>query len=203
MPIYKIALFLTLLLQSFTMDCLSQQRKDIVYLPYPTSKRITLIGELQSLRSTHATFFNGGSIHVCRLFSHRVLLGAGLELAACDYHEDNRAELRHLRFLPLIIDGKFLFRQAGIFTPFVQLSEGISFIRYNKKDENTGKKPYNVSEKGNYAYLGIGTVIKIADHFSQIAGVGLKGYHMSTNVLDVNPHGINFRLGYIFRPGVI
>ena len=196
----KIVTFL-ILLQGLGFVCMAQDKRNTITVSQYREHKLVYLAEIQSLRSTHGTFFNGISGNICRRISSRILLGAGLEFASCPYHEDNRAELRRLRFLPLVADVKYQFKQTGTFTPFVQLSEGISFIRYNKQDEATGKKPYRISEKGDYAYLGVGTAINLSNHFIPILGIGLKGFHMSTNVLDVNPHGLSFRVGYIFRHG--
>jgi hypothetical protein len=84
-----------------------------------------------------------------------------------------------------------------MFCPFFNLSEGISFINYKIEYYPGAGKLYNVSEKGEYLFAGFGCYIRINKYFSSVISIGFKGFHMSLNNLDVNPHGLTLRIGCI------
>lgn len=154
--------------------------------------------EVQNLSSTHGTTFNGVDFVVSYPVLHSFSVGLGTEYSHTGYHFDNGWNLTNLKFVPVFIDSKLDLTKHTILTPFVHLSSGISFASYTKEDINALGKFYPVSEKGLYLYSGIGLSFRISNYFATFIDLGFKGYHMSFNALDVNPHGLTFRFGLEF-----
>ncbi len=151
------------------------------------------------MRTTHATYFNGGSITAGYYFTPKLLISLGAEYSYDYYHNDNGWNLYNLKFLPVFIDAKVVVGKERAITPFIQLSQGLSFINYRKEDQQNVFAPYQVSETGYYVYGGGGVWIKIGKYISFQMGVGFKAFHMSTYALEVNPHGLTGRCGFAFR----
>lgn len=161
-------------------------------------QKIKIAMEVQSLSSTHGTTFNGVDFVVSYPVSPSFSVGLGTEYSHTGYHFDNGWNLTNLKFVPVFIDSKLDLTKHTILTPFVHLSTGISFANYTKEDINQLGKFYPVSEKGLYLYSGIGLSFRISNYFATFIDLGFKGYHMSFNALDVNPHGLTFRFGLEF-----
>lgn len=87
------------------------------------------------------------------------------------------------------------------FEPYIRLQEGISFINYNKEDQASPGKRTFVKEQGFYGYAGAGTDFNLNKKLGLFLETGIKSFHISGNDLDVNPHGINGKIGlkYAFR----
>lgn len=149
-----------------------------------------------SLRSTHSDFFNGNSLLIGGNISERFSLGAGMEYTQNKFHNDNDWLLYNLKFNSLILREQFLLLSKQKIKISSDLREGFSFIKYIK--EEPLKRPnyrYPVKENGLYLYSGLDTKFRIVKNISVVGDFGFKGLHMSTNVLEVNPHGINFMTG--------
>lgn len=166
---------------------------------FQIKERYSITTEFQTLRTTHATYFNGGSLTVGYFISPRVVISAGVEYSYDYFHNDNGWNLYQLKIVPFFIDAKFLMNMNKRITPYFELSQGMSFINYRKEDQLNVFAPYHVSEKGYYVYGGTGASIKIAGNLSFQIGVGFKAFHISSNVLEVNPHGLTFRSGVSYR----
>jgi hypothetical protein len=100
--------------------------------------------------------------------------------------------------VPVFIDTRLLLRKSGKIVPYTRFSAGISFNTYTNKELETQRDPYTVSERGLYLLTDIGCAFNLHRYFTPIIELGLKGYHMSFNNLDVNPHGIVLTLGLMF-----
>jgi hypothetical protein len=161
-------------------------------------KRIKLTLGIQNLFSTHGTNFKGAVIVVNYFFSPSLSIGLGAEYSYSGYHDDNGMNLYNLKFLPIFIDTKLNVTKNKKITPFVHLATGISFNSYRKEYINAPGIFYNVSEKGMYLYSGVGVSFKLWKCFSSFIDLGFKGFRMSFNDLDINPHGITLRLGLEF-----
>lgn len=171
-----------------------------------------IIGGYQDLRSTHANHFIGFSMMAGYNFSPKLSLGIGMEDVFSQRHDDNGWKLSELRLVPVIADAMYLLGEHKFIVPFVELATGITFLKYYKKikvdagspdiTETDGPyyfgKPFLVKESGLYTYLGGGAYFRVSKHFMPFVGIGFKGYKMSFNGLDVNPHGINFEVGCKF-----
>jgi hypothetical protein len=161
-------------------------------------QKIKITMEVQNLSSTHGTNFNGADLIVSYPLSPSFFVGLGTEYSHTGYHFDNGWNLTNLKFIPVFIDSKLNLTKNTILTPFVHLSSGISFASYTMEDISALGKFYPVSEKGLYLYSGIGLSLKSSKYFATFIDLGFKGYHMSLNALDVNPHGLTLRLGLEF-----
>jgi len=161
-------------------------------------QKVKITIEVQNLSSTHGTNFKGADLIVSYPLSPSFFVGLGTEYSYTGYHFDNGWNLTNLKFIPVFIDSKLNLTKNKILTPFVHLSTGISFASYTMEDINALGKFYPVSEKGLYLYSGIGLSLKSSKYFATFIDLGFKGYHMSLNALDVNPHGLTIRLGLEF-----
>ncbi len=160
-------------------------------------KYTTVIG-IQDLHSTHATNFKGVELAENYHLSPKFSLGLGAEYSWCGYHFDNGYNLTDLRFLPVYADSKMNLTTGKAVTPFLHLSAGVSFANYKKQDAFSPGPITHVSEQGFYIYSGGGVSFKISRHLHSYFDLGFKGYHMSLNALDINPHGVTTKLGLEF-----
>jgi len=150
------------------------------------------------LRSTHQDFFNGPSVKLSRNLPGHFKPGIGIAYASTEQHHDNGLVLANVKLLPVYANLSYNFRAGSKFEPFIEASAGITFVRY---DQGTDAEPHNtfrVHEQGLYLYSGFGTHYHLSKHFSPYVAAGFKGYHNSTNDLDINPHGITFQGGFTF-----
>lgn len=161
----------------------------------PVKPPMLITGEFHDLRSTHHTYFRGASLTASRFRGDHFLLGAGIEYTTCSYHNDNGWDLTNLKFVPLFLDLKYCFAKNRFFVPFVQTSHGVSFAQYTKADQMHIFKTHPVREAGYYTFFGVGSLFNLSKHCSGSLAFGFKGFHMSLNDLDVNPHGLMLRAG--------
>lgn len=150
---------------------------------------------LQELYSTHANFFHGIDAGAGYRFSPKFRLGAGIEYSFTRYHNDNAWDLYNLRFLPIYIDEQISLRQKGNFRPYARLRQGITPTTYLKQELETGRAIYRVTEAGLYLSGCVGATQLISPKMGVFAESGMKGFQMSFNNLDVNPHGFYLRAG--------
>ena len=172
----------------------------------PPAEKITVIAELHELISTHTTYFRGGTLLISYPVSPKFSLGLGAEYSYVGFHFDNGYDLTHFKLMPVFIDSRITFSNGKKFVPFFRLSPGITFDSYIKQDDkkqpptppSSSPLPYQVKDTGLYVYAGAGGTYKINNYFGLIAEAGFKGYHMTFNNLDINPHGLVFGLGLAF-----
>jgi len=160
--------------------------------------RVKLIIGLQDLKSTHNTYFKGGSILVDYAVAPGFFLGLGAEYSYCPFHHDNASDLTDLKFVPLFIDTRMMLRKDGNLIPYWRFSTGVSFATYTNKELDTQRNPYTVNDRGLYMVAAVGCSYKISRFFTPFIEFGLKGFHMSFNNLDVNPHGMVLTVGLVF-----
>jgi hypothetical protein len=151
--------------------------------------------DVQVLRSTHGNSFWGGSVAADYRLSKPVSIGLGLEYTYCPYHLDNGWDLYNLNFLPVYLEEKFRLPGNHRVVPYLHLEEGISFNRYDKIDPSVSPDRYPVREKGFYGYSGLGLQLLQTHHSNLYVEIGLKGFRITTNNLDVNPHGLTAKIG--------
>lgn len=152
----------------------------------------------EMLRSTHQDFFNGPSVKISRNLSGHWKPGIGIAYATTAQHHDNGLVLANMKLLPVYANLSYNFESGSKFQPFVEASAGITFVKY---DRGTDAEPHNtvpVHEQGLYLYSGFGLHYAVSKHFSPFVAAGFKGFHNSTNVYDINPHGITFQGGFTF-----
>jgi len=164
------------------------------------------------MRSTHVDHFAGFKVMAGYNFTPKFSLGLGVEDVYDPHHDDNGLMLSEIRFIPIIINARYLFGENRIIVPFVELSTGITFLKYYEKTKVTAGSPditategqyyfglpFIVQGKGLYTYFGSGVYFKVSKHFMPYLGIGFKGYNMTSNNLTINPHGINFEIGCKF-----
>ncbi len=153
----------------------------------------------ECMRSTHGNFFYSGSFTVSKMVNKRYEAGLGAEAAFTSIHHDNGFVLYKLKFFPLYGNVKYHFYKAGRFDLFTESSLGISFNSYDQASDDAPTIKTRVKEKGVFAYIGGGLRFPISKKINLVTGLGIKGYKMSFNSLDINPHGISAMLGFNFK----
>ncbi|NTE01252.1 porin family protein [Agrobacterium tumefaciens] len=162
------------------------------------TSKFTYSPAFELLRSTHNNLFYAPSFKANYLFENGLEPGVGLEYCATPIHHDNGYTLHQLRFIPVYANLKYNFRNSKKIKPYAEASVGISFNKYHIADDNS---PNNISvtkEQGLYVYTGFGAKYALNSKISTFLGLGFKGYKMSTNDLDINPHGLSFMVGFTF-----
>ncbi len=162
------------------------------------SKTFSISPSFELLRSTHGNAFYGPSLKVNYLFANGFEPGIGIEYAATPVHHDNGFVLYKVHFLPVYGNLKYNFKTSHKVKPYVETSLGISFNKYDIADEQTPNNTSRTTEEGFFVYGGGGVKYALSNKINIFGGVGLKGYKMSTNDLDINPHGLSFMLGFTF-----
>jgi hypothetical protein len=160
--------------------------------------RLEFIIGIQDLKSTHNTYFWGGSLIVNYAVTPIFSLGLGAEYSYCPFHHDNASDLTNLKYVPLFIDTRIKLYKDGKLIPYWRFSTGISFATYTNKELDTQRNPYTVNDRGLYMLTAVGCSYKISRFFTPFIEFGLKGFHMSLNNLDINPHGLVLALGLEF-----
>lgn len=160
-------------------------------------KKLFIIPEVQVMKSTHKNFFTGANVLVSYMIRPGLAIGGGAEFSYAPKHNDNGYVLYGLKYFPVFADIRFFLWNKGLIRPFLELSPGISFVRY-KKEDRPGTPRYRVRERGFYTYGGGCFSFNFRNGTMFYIGIGFKGFHMSTNAYDVNPHGHTFRAGFVF-----
>jgi hypothetical protein len=175
-------------------------------------KQSFIIASYQNLRSTHVDHFTGFNVMAGYYFTPKLSLAIGIEDVYGQRHDDNGWKLSEIRLVPVIVDARYLIGENKFIIPFIELSTGITFLKYYKKvkvpagspdiTETDGPwffgRPFLVKERGLYTYLGGGAYFRINKHFMPFIGIGFKGNRMTFNNLDVNPRGLNYEIGCKF-----
>ena len=150
----------------------------------------------ETMRSTHGNLFYSGSFSVSKMLNKRYEAGLGFETAFTSRHHDNGFVLYKLKFIPFFGNIKYHFKKAGKFDIYTESSLGLSFNRYHRARDNAPNNKIRIKEKGVFAYVGAAVRYPISKRINLVTGVGIKGYKMSFNSLDINPHGISGLLGF-------
>jgi hypothetical protein len=164
----------------------------------PDSSRLNnwfLTTGYMQMKSTHGSYFRGGDLMLGYRYTSYISFGFGIKYAYTYYHFDNEWFLHHLNFLPVFVNINVNFLKNRMITPYYHLSTGITFVKYTKENKNTMGHPYTVREDGIYFNTGFGLMVKLGKHFAPIIEAGFQGFHMSTDQLAVNPHGVNVKIG--------
>ena len=85
------------------------------------------------------------------------------------------------------------------FNGYAGTSLGFSVNQDDIADERRRYDKSKVDECGLYVFGGAGINYRLSKSASLYTGVGLKGYKMSFNSLNVNPHGVAIMLGLRFN----
>lgn len=122
--------------------------------------------------------------------SNKFSIGAGLEYSRSPLHKDNGWNLYHLQFFPVYLSETYTLKPEKRFPFFIHAEEGISFNSYKKEDQSNPGPRFRVNERGFFGSNGAGISTKLNNNVNFAAEAGFKGFHISANALDVNPHGI-------------
>lgn len=154
--------------------------------------------QFEDLYSTHDDYFKGASISYDRMVKNNFSLGLGAEYAAAPFHGDNGWNLYSLRFIPIFADELFFINPQKKLKEFFNLREGLTFSSYKKEWQASPGIISSVSERGFYGYAGGGLKYSITKNILLTGEAGMKGFHLSFNSLDVNPHGLTGKIGLTF-----
>ncbi len=124
-------------------------------------------------------------------------MSAGVEFSFARFHNDNEWDLYNLRFVPIYVNEQIDLRKNGNFRPFVRFRQGVTLTTYLREDA-AHMVPHRITEAGLYLSGGLGFTQSITERLGVMSEVGFKGFQMSLNAFEVNPHGANFRLGLIY-----
>jgi hypothetical protein len=154
--------------------------------------------QFEDMYSTHDDYFKGVSISANKMINQRISIGFGTEYAATPFHGDNGWNLYTLRFVPVFADQRFHLNSSKKLTEYFHLEEGLTFAWYKKEWQASPGTIYPVSERGFYGYAGGGLRYRITGKILLTGEAGMKGFHLSFNSLDVNPHGLTGKIGLLF-----
>ena len=164
-----------------------------------SKNELLITSAYESLYSTHGNFFHSKSVTVSKMGSKKIELGVGVERASSPKHHDNGFVLYKLRFVSVHGNLKYHFKNLGKWHPFAESSVGLSFNKYKIASDDSPTKTSVVKEKGVFLYAGAGLRYAVCSNVFLVSGVGIKGYKMSFNVEDVNPHGVSYLIGLCFK----
>ncbi len=153
----------------------------------------------ESLYSTHGNFFYSQSIKASKFITKKLELGVGIEKAFSPKHHDNGFVIYRLKFVPVYTNIKYNFINGSKWCPFVESSLGVSFNKYKIARDETPTVKSKVNEVGVFIYTGVGTKYLLSKNISLVSALGFKGYKMSFNVYDINPHGVTYLVGLGFK----
>lgn len=150
------------------------------------------------MRSTHANLFYAPSVKANFLYKNGFEPGFGIERSSTPLHHDNGYVLYKLRYLPIYGNLKYNLKSTKKLKPYAESSVGYSFIKYDIADDLTPTVTSAVKEGGLYIYGGFGMKYAISTKINSFVGIGFKAYRITTNDLDINPHGLSFQAGFSF-----
>lgn len=174
-------------------------------------KSVHVSAEYNYLYSTHSTKFRGPMVLVDKDLSKHWAVGFGIGYNTCSYHFDNDFDLKNLKFVPIVATVQYTITRSKLFDPYVIAKTGITIMSYDKRPadwdlKRQGKSPdlnpapyYKKTEAGLYAYVGAGTNVNISQKWQAYVNVGMLGYKMSFNNLDLNPHGVAGNVGLRYK----
>ena len=103
-----------------------------------------------------------------------------------------------MKIIPVYANLTYDIPTKSKFEPFAETSIGISFVKYDRATDEQPLITTRINETGLCVYGGFGLRYAVTKRIAPYIAAGFKGYHMSTNDLDINPHGITFQAGIRF-----
>lgn len=185
------SLFIAIAFSAITFIAQAQEKKE-------STTKFSISPAFELLRSTHGNLFYAPSLKANFLFDNGLEPGFGIERSSTPVHHDNGYVLYKLRYLPIYGNLKYNFNTTKKFRPYVESSIGYSIIKYNIADERTPNNTSVIKEGGLYVYGGTGLKYALSSKVHTFIGVGFKAYRITTNDLDINPHGLSFQAGFSF-----
>ncbi|PZP43681.1 MAG: hypothetical protein DI598_15515 [Pseudopedobacter saltans] len=151
--------------------------------------------EYNYLYSTHSTKFRGPSVYLDKELNKHWAIGLGAGYNTCAYHPDNGYDLKDLKLVPIFASLTYTFSHNRLLDPYALFKTGVSIMSYDQKEENDNNPYQKIHSTGWYTYLGGGSAINISKSLQAYLNIGLIGYKMSFNDLDINPHGVAGNIG--------
>jgi hypothetical protein len=151
------------------------------------------------LKSTHGDIFSGINAGYEKKLTKNFSLGAGMEYSNTQKHDDNGWNLYHVKYLPFYISQVVYLTSSTNFKLFIHVREGLSFASYDKEIQANPGPRTHVTEKGFFGALGAGSDYSFSNKYGLRLEIGIKSFHISQNNLDVNPHGIFLKIGFLYR----
>lgn len=185
--------FLLLVLLALCLQSMAQRDRSA------SARRNQWSLDAEELYTTHDDFFHGVYVSRKWALSDRVWLGPEVGFTGAPEHTDNGWYLTKLRFLPVAMVADWYPRGGRNGGLFLEAGAGPSFNTYRKLEDPIASS-FRVRETGLYARVAAGYAVQLQKQVRLFFSVGMKGYHISTNVWDVNPHGICAGLGAVFLP---
>lgn len=150
------------------------------------------------LYSTHGTKYRGFGINVETSLSNRSQVGLGIERIYCPYHYDNGLNLSNLHLVPIYAMIRYNIFISRWLQPYFKVAIGVTFMGYEEQKAHTAEVVVKRSTTGVYNYGGLGTTIVLKKGIDFFIDMGMVGYKMSWNALDINPHGVAGKTGLLF-----
>ena len=161
-----------------------------------TSKSFHIGAEYDYLYSTHSTKFRGPTLLAEKDLDKYWAVGLGVGYNTCPFHPDNGYDLKDFQLVPVFASLRYTFGRNRLFDPYALFKTGITFMGYDRKEGKTDAPYMRVNELGWYDYIGGGSTVNLDKRVQLYLNVGLIGYKMSFNDLDINPHGVAGNIGF-------
>jgi hypothetical protein len=172
----------------------------------PKSRHFMLVPEVQHLRSTHSQTIYGASVMLGYRISPSLSAGIGCEISRTDSLLTHDRYITVLKFTPVPIYGEVridLIRHSAV-TPYLNLAAGMSSISYERKrlDSSGGTlESKSVHQNGFFFKGGFGLLFRLNKYLSPTVNASFKGFHMSRNPYEINPHGVTIQVGVVVKVG--
>jgi hypothetical protein len=168
------------------------------------SRQILLVLEAQRLRSSHSQTIYGGSAMLGYRVNPTLSAGIGIEVSHTDslYTHDRYRSVLNFTPIPIYAETRFDLIENSKVTTYLNLAMGMSSIDYERKRfDATGGNMENrhVHQNGFFLKGGFGLVFNINKYISPLVNASCKGFHISSNTREINPHGVTFQVGLLLR----
>ncbi|HMI67347.1 MAG TPA: hypothetical protein VK517_14985 [Cyclobacteriaceae bacterium] len=172
----------------------------------PKSRHFILVPEVHHLRSTHSQTIYGASVMVGYRITPTLWAGFGCEVSRTDSLFTHDRHTRVLKFTPVPIyaEARFDLIRNSIVTPYLNLAAGMSFITYERKRLDTSGSMVDdkhIFQNGFFFKGGAGLLFHLSNTISPSINASLKGFHMSGNPYEINPHGVTIQAGVVVKIG--
>ena len=163
-----------------------------------------LVVEGQYLRSSHSQTIYGGSVMLGYRVSPSLTAGIGCEISHIDslFTHDRYTTVLEFTPMPIYADARFNLIQNSKVTPYVNLAAGMSSITFERKrfDMSGGNmESRGVHQNGFFFKAGFGLLFNINKYISPSVNASFKGFHISSNTNEINPHGVTIQVGMVLR----
>jgi hypothetical protein len=161
--------------------------------------KYTVFSEFHYLHTTHQQQIPGFSLTVNRTLTPNWLIGVGAEISYHHHIDTHYPDFTIFSFhtIPVYADFKYIFFKKKLVC-FADVAPGVTFIQYSRYDFKPATSTYR-TQQGFYLYSGVGALYPVFKNVNISAQLGFKGFHISSNPDEINPHGLMYRLGVAVR----